>query len=49
VECAVAAGSAEGAVDGVEGDCVNRVDFSHVPLCGVLLAVAFEGEVKTNY
>ena len=48
VECAVAAGGAESSVDGVEGDCVDRVDFGNVPVCGVLLAVAFEGEVETE-
>jgi hypothetical protein len=46
VECAVGAGGAKGAVDGVEGYCVYRVDFCNVALRGVGLAVAFEGEVK---
>lgn len=45
VECAVGAGGAEGAVDGVEGDCVHGIDFCEVAGCWVLLAVAFEGEV----
>ena len=45
VECAVAAGGAEGAVHGVEGDGVDGVDFGDVALGGVGLAVAFEGEV----
>jgi hypothetical protein len=48
VESAVAAGGAEGAVDGVEGDCVNAVDFGDVPLVRVGLAVAFEGEVEAR-
>jgi hypothetical protein len=48
VEGAIAASGAEGAVDGVEGDCVDRVDFCDVALAGVGLAVAFEGEVKTG-
>jgi hypothetical protein len=46
VEGAVATSSAEGAVDGVEGDCVDRIDFSDVALVGIGLAVAFEGEVE---
>ena len=45
VECAVAAGGAEGAVYRVEGDGVDGVDFGDVALGGVGLAVAFEGEV----
>lgn len=46
VECAVTTGGAEGAVDGVEGDCIYRVDFCDVTLSGVGLAVAFEREVE---
>lgn len=42
VECAVGACGAEGAVDGVEGYGVYGIDFGHVAVCGVLLAVAFE-------
>jgi hypothetical protein len=45
VECAVGAGGAEGAVLRVEGDAVYRVDFCSFAGRGVLLAVAFEGEV----
>lgn len=45
VEGAVGAGGAEGAVLGVEGYGVYRVDFCDVPGGGVLLPVAFEGEV----
>jgi hypothetical protein len=45
MECAVRAGGAEGAVLGVEGDCVYGEDFCDVALRRVLLAVAFEGEV----
>jgi hypothetical protein len=48
VEGAVAAGGAEGAVDGVEGNCVDAVDFGDVALVGVRLAVAFEGEVEAG-
>jgi hypothetical protein len=48
VEGAVATGGAEGAVDGVEGDCVDAVDFGDVALVGVGLAVAFEGEVEAG-
>jgi hypothetical protein len=46
VKGAVGAGGAEGAVHGVERDCVNGVDFGDVALRGVGLAVAFEGEVE---
>jgi hypothetical protein len=42
VECAVGPGGAEGAVHGVEGDCVDGVDFCDVAGCRVGLAVAFE-------
>jgi hypothetical protein len=45
VECAVAAGSAEGAVDGVEGDGVDRVDVGYVASVGGVLAMALEREV----
>lgn len=45
VEGAVAAGGAEGAVHGVEGDGVDGVDVGYVPRRGRRLAVAFEGEV----
>ena len=48
VEGAVGARSAEGAVLRVEGDGVDGVDFGHVALRGVLLAVAFEGEVEAG-
>jgi hypothetical protein len=48
VEGAVGAGGAEGAVLRVEGDGVDGVDFGHVALGGVLLAVAFEGEVEAG-
>lgn len=48
VECAVAAGGAEGAVDGVEGYGVHGVDFCDVARRGVGLAVAFEGEVEAG-
>jgi hypothetical protein len=48
VECAIAAGGGKCAVDGVEGDCVNGVDFCDVAGVGVLLAVAFEGEVEAR-
>jgi hypothetical protein len=48
VECAIAAGGGESAVDGVEGDGVNGVDFCDVAGVGVLLAVAFEGEVEAG-
>jgi hypothetical protein len=48
VEGAVGARGAEGAVLRVEGDGVDRVDFGHVALGGVLLAVAFEGEVEAG-
>jgi hypothetical protein len=48
VEGAVAAGGAKGAVDGMEGDCIDRVDFCDVALGGVGLAVAFEGEVEAG-
>lgn len=46
VECAVAAGGAEGAVLRVEGDGIDGVDFGDVALGGVGLAVAFKGEVE---
>jgi hypothetical protein len=46
VEGAVATGGAEGAVDRVEGDCVDRVYFGDIALGGVGLAVALEGEVQ---
>jgi len=46
VERTVAAGSAEGAVNGVERDCVDGVNFGDVSLCGVLLAVALKGKVE---
>ena len=42
MECAVAAGGAECAVLGVEGDGVYGVDFCDVPLGGVLLSMALE-------
>lgn len=45
VEGTVATGGAEGAMLGVEGDCVDGVDFGDVPGRRVLLSVAFEGEV----
>ena len=48
VEGAVGARGAEGSVLRVEGDGVDRVDFGHVALGGVLLAVAFEGEVEAG-
>ena len=48
MEGAVGACGAEGAVLRVEGDGVDRVDFGHVALRGVLLAVAFEGEVEAG-
>lgn len=46
VESAVGAGGAEGAMLWVEGDRVDGVDFCDVARGGVLLAVAFEGEVE---
>ena len=46
VEGAVATGSAEGTVLWVEGYSVYGVDFGYVACGGVLLAVAFEGEVE---
>lgn len=46
VECSVRTGGAEGAVLRVEGDAVYRVDFGNVALIGVLLTMAFEGEVQ---
>lgn len=49
VEGAIATGSAEGAVLGVEGDGVYGVDFCDVPRCRVLCAMAFEGEVEAGY
>lgn len=45
VEGAVGPGGAEGAVDRVEGDCVDGVDVGDVALARWGLAVAFEGEV----
>lgn len=45
VECAVATGCAEGAVDGVEGNGVDRVDVGHITGVGCVLAMALEGEV----
>jgi hypothetical protein len=45
MEGAVGSRRAEGAVDGVEGDGVDGVDFGDVALRGVGLAMAFEGEV----
>ena len=48
VEGAVTTGGAEGAVLRVKGDGVYRVDFGNVAGGGVLLAVAFEGEVETG-
>lgn len=45
VEGAITAGSAEGAVNGVEGDVVDGVDVVDVALAGRGLAVAFEAEV----
>jgi hypothetical protein len=45
VECAVAAGGAEGAVDGVEGDGVDRVDVGYVTGVGGVLTMALEREV----
>lgn len=46
VERTVAAGSAEGAVNRMERDCVDGVNFGDVSLCGVLLAVALKGKVE---
>ena len=48
VECAIAAGGGKCAVDGVEGDGVNGVDFCDVAGVGVLLAMALEGEVEAR-
>jgi hypothetical protein len=48
VEGAVATGGAEGAVDGVERDCVDAVDFGDIALVRVGLAVAFEREVEAG-
>jgi len=45
VECAVATGCAEGAVDGVEGDGVDRVDVGHIAGVGGVLTMALEREV----
>ena len=45
VECAVATGRAEGAVDRVEGDGVDRVDVGHIAGIGGVLAMALEREV----
>ena len=45
VEGSVAAGGAEGAVDGVEGYRVHGVDVADVAVIGWGLAVAFEAEV----
>jgi hypothetical protein len=46
VECAIGAGGGEGAVLGVEGDCVYGVDFCGLAGGRVLLAVALEREVE---
>jgi hypothetical protein len=48
VECAVGAGGAEGTVLWVEGYGVDGVDLGDVARGGVLLAVAFEGEVEAR-
>ena len=48
VEGSVRAGSAEGTVNRVKGDCVDGVDTGDVAVDGVLLAVAFEREVETE-
>jgi len=45
VEGAVAAGGAEGTVDGVEGDGVDGEDVGDVAAAGDVLPVTFEGEV----
>ena len=42
VKGAVATGGREGAVLRVEGDCVDGVNFGHVPVIAVVDAVAFE-------
>ena len=42
VKGAVATGGREGAVLRVEGDCVDGVDFGHVPVVTVVDTVAFE-------
>jgi hypothetical protein len=47
VKCAIWTCRAECAVDGVEGDGVDGVDFGDVSGVGVLLAVALEWEVET--
>lgn len=49
VEGTVGTSGGEGAVLGVEGDGVYRVDFGDVAVGGVLLAVALEGEVEATY
>lgn len=49
VEGTVAAGGAEGAVHGVEGDGVDRVDFGDIALGGVRLAMTLEGEVEAGW
>ena len=46
VECAVRSGGAEGAVLRVERDGVDGVDAGDVAVGGVLLAMAFEGEIE---
>jgi hypothetical protein len=48
VEGPVATGGAEGAVDGVERDCVDTVDFGDITLVRVRLAVALEREVEAG-
>lgn len=48
VEGAVGAGGAEGTVLRVERDGVDGKDFGDVALGGVLLAVAFEGEIEAG-
>jgi hypothetical protein len=48
VEGAIASGSAEGAVDRVERDCIDRVHFCDFALRRVRLAVALEGKVEAS-
>jgi len=42
MECAVGAGCAESAMNGVEGDVVNRENLGGVALGGFVYSVAFE-------
>ena len=45
VECTIGTGSAEGAVNGVEGDRVDRIDVANIAVCRRSFTVTLKGEV----